>query len=310
MVTNGKAAGWCLLAVGCLIAGGVAAALFPSGLLLMVGAGFVGYVLCGRCAMAAWHADERVFEQRPRIQDHRKRPTTPMAVAGAVLIAALGLPLHVSAQQTIFNVPSADVLDPGKVYVETDELFRPTDPSFSSTTVRGVVGVLRRVEAGVNFGGLTAPGPVVPTATVAVKAQPARVGDFAATAGGFGLFDVRGGGDGAPAGLGYGMVTYRVPTLQTRLSAGGWYASAGFVHPADRPGGSSSGGALASLEQPVPGVAGLTVAADWWSGENSIGYLSPGLVYAFGPWTAYAAYSIKNGDSSGNAGLVELGYAF
>jgi hypothetical protein len=106
------------------------------------------------------------------------------------------------------------------------------------------------------------------------------------------------------------MLTYRVPTLRTRVSAGGWYASAGYVHPVDRPLGSSSGGALASLEQPIRAVDGLAVAADWWSGENSIGYLSAGLVYGVGQWTAYAAYSIKNGDSDGNAGLIELGYAF
>jgi hypothetical protein len=110
--------------------------------------------------------------------------------------------------------------------------------------------------------------------------------------------------------MGYGMVTWRVPALQTRFSAGGWYASAGFAHPLHRPLGSSTSGALATIEQPVPWVQGLTVAADWWSGVNSIGYLSPGLVYTTGHWTAYAAYSIKNGDSNGNAGLIELGYAF
>ena len=310
MAANRKAVRWCLLSVLSLVAGCVAGAFFPSLLVAGVAAGFVAYVVCGRCAMAAWHANERVFTARPRIEDHRRRPPTPRAVAVLFLLAALGLPLRLHAQQTIFNVPSADVLTPGKVYAEVDELFRPTDPKSSATTIRGVVGAFPGVEAGVNFGGLTSPGPVVPTATVAVKFQPLRIGDFSATAGGFGLFFLRGGRDGDPAGLGYGMVTYRVPTLQTRVSAGGWYASAGYVHPVDRALGSSSGGALASVEQPVPGAPGLTVAADWWSGESSIGYVSPGVVYAFGKWTAYAAYSIKNGNASGNAGLVELGYAF
>jgi hypothetical protein len=256
--------------------------------------------------MCAWRADDRVFARRRRIEDHRRR--TSGAAAVVFLFAALALPLR--AQQTIFNVPSADVLDPGKVYLETDELFRPAEPRFSSTTVRGVVGVFGGMEAGVNFGGLVSPEPVVPTATVAVKIQPLKIGGIAATAGGFGLFYLRGSEDGEPAGMGYGMVTYRVPTLQTRFSVGGWYASAGFAHPLHRPLGSSTGGALATLEQPLPWVKGLTVAADWWSGVNSIGYLSPGLVYTAGPWTAYAAYSIKNGDSKGNAGLLELGYAF
>ena len=308
MVRNRKPLLYCGLSLVSLVAGCGVGLLFPGALLVAVAGGFVGYVYCGRCALAAWKVNERVFAERPRIDDHRKRPPTPMAVATMLLFASLAMPLR--GQQTIFNVPSADVLEFGKVYVETDELFRPTDPKFSSTTVRGVVGVVPRVEAGVNFGGLVAPGPVVPTATVAVKIQPLLIGDFAASAGGFGLFYLRGSRDGEPAGLGYGMATYRVPGLQTRISVGGWYASAGYVHPVDRSLGSSSGGALASLEQPVPWVKGLTLAADWWSGENSIGYLSPGLVYSFANWTAYASYSVKNGDPQGSAGLIELGCAF
>ncbi len=35
------------------------------------------------------------------------------------------------AQQTIFNVPSTDVLDRGKVYAELDVSFKPTDAAVS-----------------------------------------------------------------------------------------------------------------------------------------------------------------------------------
>src|SRR4029453_19340611 len=143
-----------------------------------------------------------------------------------------------------------------------------------------------------------------PPATVAVKPQPIHAGAFDVTIGGFGLFYLRGAEDGNPAGQGYGCATYRFPTLQTRISVGGWYASAGYAKP------NSTGGALAAFEQPIPWVKGLTLAADWWSGENTIGYLSPGFYWSFGHWTAYAAYTIKNGDSKGDGGLIELGYAF
>ena len=230
-------------------------------------------------------------------------PTNRKAAAfAAVALSALALPL--SAQQTIFNVPSADVLDPGKIYLEADELFRPTDQEFSSTTVRGVVGVVPGIEAGINFGGLNAPGPVVPTATLAVKIQPVRSGGFTLTAGGYGLFYLKGSEDGNPAGLGYGFASYRIPTLGTRIEFGGWYSSAGYAKPR------STGGALATFEQPLPWVKGLSLAADWWSGVNSIGYVSAGLIDTFGHWTVYASYSIKNGDSKGDGGLIELGYAF
>jgi hypothetical protein len=38
--------------------------------------------------------------------------------------------------------------------------------------------------------------------------------------------------------------------------------------------------------------------------------LSSGLIYNAGHWTVYAAYTVKNGDSKGNGGLLELGYSF
>ena len=140
---------------------------------------------------------------------------------------------------------------------------------------------------------------------VALKIQPVRIGEFASDRRRERSLLPQGRSqDGDPAGLGYGFASYRIPKLGTRIEFGGWYSSAGYALPR------STGGALATFEQPIPCVPGLTVAADWWSGENSIGYVSPGLIYAFGHWTAYAAYSIKNGDSRGNGGLIELGYLF
>jgi hypothetical protein len=250
--------------------------------------------------MRLWRVDEKVFEQRRRPPE-RKAPRAKL-VAAAVLLSAIASTLL--AQQTIFNVPSADVLDPGKVYAEVDELFRPTEPEFSSTTIRGVYGVLPGMEAGVNFGGFNSPGGIVPTATVAVKYQPVHTGGFSLTAGGYGLFYLRGSEDGNPAGMGYGFASYRLAGPETRIDVGGWYSSAGFAKP------TSTGGALVTFEQPLPFVKGLTLAADWWSGENSIGYFSPGFIYSFGNWTAYAAYTMKNGNSKGNGGLIELGYSF
>jgi hypothetical protein len=289
------------LALVCLAGGAIAAALVPSTGPLFVFAGFVGYLSFGRKAMELWPVRTRRDEPKPSAP-RRPKPTFRLAAAaGFVVLSAPAA--RMSAQQTVFNVPSDSVLDPGKVYLEVDELFRPTEPKFSSTTIRGVVGLFPRAEGGVNFGGLNAPGGVVPTANVALKIQPVRAGDFTLTAGGQGLFYLDS-DDGDPAGLGYGFASYKIPKLGTRIEVGGWYSSAGYALPR------STGGALATFEQPLPFVPGLTLAADWWSGENAIGYVSPGLIYTFGHWTAYAAYSIKNGDSKGNGGLIELGYAF
>ncbi len=291
-----RARRFALLAVASLFGFSVLAALLRAEEMWLTLAAFVAFVGCGARAVSLWHWDEIVFESR-----RLRRPTLRLMAIG--FLAAM-LASYARAQQTIFNVPSADVLERGKVYLEIDELFRPTAPEFSSTTLRGVIGVVPRVEAGVNFGGLTSPTRVVPTGTVAVKAQPVKAGDFAVTAGGFGLFYLRGNVDGHPSGLGYGFASYRIPTLGTRIEAGGWYSSAGYAKP------NSTGGALATVEQPLPWAEGWTLAADWWSGENAIGYLSAGFIYSLSHWTVYAAYSLKNGDSKGDGGLIELGYTF
>jgi hypothetical protein len=33
-----------------------------------------------------------------------------------------------------------------------------------------------------------------------------------------------------------------------------------------------------------------------------------GIEPSFGPWTIYAGYSVKNGNSKGNAILIEIGF--
>ena len=206
-----------------------------------------------------------------------------------------------AAQQTIFNVPSADVLPDGKAYVEGDVLGRPSDPSYATFTARGVYGIGGQVEAGVNFGGFRTPGRSVPVATPNVKWQPVASGPWTVTAGAFGLFYLRGSTDGDPSALGYAHVAAKLET-GTRLTAGGYWASSGYAAP------DSQKGAVAAVEQTLG--AGFTIAADWFSGKNGLGYFSPGLIWSSGSWTLYGAWTLKNGDSKSNAALFEAGVTF
>ena len=73
-----------------------------------------------------------------------------------LLFLALFAASSTYGQQTVFDVPSADVLDKGKVYGELDGTARPVDP-LATFTPRVVVGVGHRIEVGVNFNGLTVP---------------------------------------------------------------------------------------------------------------------------------------------------------
>src|SRR5262245_45918672 len=77
------------------------------------------------------------------------------------------LAIDSKAQQTIFNVPSTDVLDRGKVYAELDVSFKPNEPRFSSFVPRIVIGTGGNVEIGMNLAGNIQPGvdstTIVPT---------------------------------------------------------------------------------------------------------------------------------------------------
>jgi K+-transporting ATPase KdpF subunit len=130
-----------------------------------------------------------------------------------------------------------------------------------------------------------------------VKGQPVHLGDFEVTVGGFGLFYLRGSEDGNPAGQGYGFATYRVPTLGN-ADFRRWLVRLGRLREAQQHGRSACDLRAADSMGEGPDARRRLVE------RRELDRLpQPGLVYAFGHWTAYAAYSIKNGDSSGNGGL-------
>jgi hypothetical protein len=298
-----KAALFASLAILVLLGGSLLGLAFPGFEVEFVAAAFVGYVACGRRAMILWRADEIVFDHRPRFPARPDRNSIRLIAAGLFLaIAASAL-----AQQTIFNVPSADVLDKGKTYLEGDALWRPQEPKFALFTARGVYGFGANIEAGVNFGGFLTPGRSVPYATPNIKWQPWHNDNLAFTTGAFGLFYLRGSRDGKPAALWYGEASYKLPT-NTRLTAGGYWASSGYAAP------DPQAGALLGFEQKINDH--LNIIADWISGDNGIGYFTPGVSVPLGDWTIYAGYSFKNGSNkhvphgAANAILFELGFTF
>jgi hypothetical protein len=202
------------------------------------------------------------------------------------------------AQQTLFNVPSADVLGAGKFYLEEDNLWRPGRPEDTYFTARAVAGLGSNVEGGVNIGGLVAKGRSVPTATLALKWQPLQTGPWSVTAGAFGLVYLRGRADGSPSGQAYAHAAW-TPIEGTRVTAGVWYATSGYADIG------VAKGLLAGFEQHLS--PNLVFQADWYSGRNGLGYFTPGFAWTIGQWVVYAGYSVKNGDPHENAALVELG---
>src|SRR5690349_1444796 len=88
----------------------------------------------------------------------------------AIILSAA---VSAAAQQTVFNVPTADVLEKGKVYVELDASFKPNNQAalrkFSGFAQRVVIGAGGNVEVGLNVTGNINPGADSTTLVPSVK---------------------------------------------------------------------------------------------------------------------------------------------
>ena len=227
---------------------------------------------------------------------------------GLLLIA----PVKLRAQQTIFNVPTTDVLDRGKVYVELDVAFKISNdpanllPRFSSFVPRIVIGAGARVEVGLNLTGNINPGPDSTTLVPAIKYKAYDGGDngWAIVLGDNVFIPLR--------NKSYNIGNYfyaqasKTFSTKTRVTLGGYHFSDNVVATdAQRAGGQFG------FEQPITPNFGL--AADWYTGKHASGYFTPGVIFKpHKKVTAYAGYSLGNSNlSKGNHFLLlELGYNF
>lgn len=217
-----------------------------------------------------------------------------------VLFAASGT----YGQQTVFDVPSPDVLDKGKVYFELDGTVRPVD-FLSTFTPRVVVGLGHQIEVGVNLNGLSAPGigqlEISPTVKWRIWDQQSSgwllyIGDDI-------FFPVR------ERTYNAGNYFYACFAKEwrhgTRIGFGGYDFTRNVVATSNRAGGQFT------FEQRVSNRA--TLAAEWYTGNQANGYVNPGAIVKLSPkLTLYVAYQIGNaGVTRGNHQLLwELGYNF
>lgn len=207
-------------------------------------------------------------------------------------------------QETVFDVPSADILDRGKVYGELDGTARPVDPIYTFTP-RVVVGIGHRIEIGANFNGLTTP------VTGALNLSPTikwRLWDVGATGWSFYvgddlLFPVR------QRSYNAGNYSYAFFAKEwkhgTRVGIGGYDFTKNVVSSANRAGGQFT------IEQRLS--SRVTLATEWYTGNHAAGYINPGAVIKItSKFTGFAAYQIGNARvTKGNHQFLwELGYNF
>lgn len=208
----------------------------------------------------------------------------------AMLLFAAGSSIG-RGQQTVFNVPSAEVLDQGKRYMEWDASLGDSALS-GSFAPRSSNGLGHGVEAGVGVSSFNFPnaGEVVVTPTMKWKF-------FESTAHGVVLFggeqmflpvERRTYGIGSNAYLEAAKST----KFGTRVGVGVYDFTAQVIDRANR------AGVQASIEQTIN--AKFSLAADWYSGNTSIGFTNVG-----GAWKMTRSLSVMAGYGLGNHGLMQ-----
>jgi len=246
--------------------------------------------------------------QEKKLDDSRKNSTS-IHVVGLVSVFLFIPAASVHAQQTIFNVPSTDVLGKGKVYAELDASLKPTEGAdvarFSSFVPRIVTGVGSNIEFGLNVTGNIQPGADATTLVPTIKWKPFQGKDngWAIVLGNHLFIPVRKRAyDAANYFYAESSKTFK---NGTRITFGGYDFTENAVAGANRAGGQFG------FEQPLNRM--ITFAADWFTGKHAAGYFTPGIIFKAGPRvTGYAGYSIGNQNVSGGNHffLLELGYNF
>lgn len=205
-------------------------------------------------------------------------------------------------QETVFDVPSADVLDKGKAYFEQDGTVRPVDP-LATFTPRIMVGIGHQIEIGFNFDGLSAPTLGELAASPAIKWRPWKneVSGWSFYLGDNVYFPVR---QRTYSAGNYFYASFAKEWKHgTRVGFGGYDFTRYVVANTNRAGGQFT------FEQRISNRVSL--AAEWYTGKQAAGYVDPGAIFKItAKFTLYTAYQIGNsGVTTGNHQFLwELGY--
>jgi hypothetical protein len=212
-----------------------------------------------------------------------------------------------TAQSTIFNVPSTDVVAEKKVYLEFDfvsHLESHSNGGFQTYVPRVVVGVGKGVEVGVNVSATDAAAPDQPvyvSPNVKWQVYSSEEKGTAFSVGGLVYTPVahRVGADT------FGFV-YFVASKKFKAANGPRVTGGAYALPGLRGDLGTKGGAIVAYEQPL--FKRTSFAGDWFSGKNAFGYVTPGLSFAVSKQSLLnVGYSIGNHGRKNNALFVYYG---
>lgn len=215
----------------------------------------------------------------------------------------------VSAQSTIFNVPSTDVMGEDRFYIEGDfiaHLDKFSKGGFQTFGYRTVYGVRKKLEVGVNFfytrNGTTSPKEL--QFNTKYKVYNKEKYGFAVSSGAQFFVPLNRSAGRRTFGMVYSNASKTIKrTKETRVT-GGFYT----VFGAERGFGTKTG-AMVGIEQPL--VRKLTFTADWYSGKNRFGYSSAGLSYSFAKRQFFqVGYNFGNSGRGNNALSAFYGFTY
>ncbi len=183
--------------------------------------------------------------------------------------------LVVSAQTTLFNIPTAETLPRGSANVEFDFITKPApyrDGGYKTYGYRLAYGLNHKTEIGTNFY-LTWDGTrSTAQAEISLKRSfyVSEKHGFRASGGAVAFVPLRAGSTDKTSLMVYGVSGKSINRLNGMTLTGGAYHIVG----GHRDFGTKTG-AIVGLNQPI--TRRVAFVADWFSGNNRIGYASAGF---------------------------------
>ncbi len=210
------------------------------------------------------------------------------------------------AQQTIFNVPSADVLEKDKNFLQHESQFRGKDQGqFYNSANYFSHGIGSNTEIDVTQFNLSSPASEnisvsVGTKTVLPLAEKENAYQPKLILGAMLPISLQGNGSGHWL---YGASSITLPQTNTRLTAG-------FSSGTKQMFGKNVNAFMGGIEQKI--TNDFSLIGDWYSGHQNWGLAALGFSYALPQdFTFYGGYQIPNSKRSGrNSFVIEIAKIF
>jgi len=249
----------------------------------------------------------------PRLTKHGKEPTLIHAKAVFKVVSLIGFALTtfygVSAQSTVFNIPSTDIQPAHRIYIEADFIAHISSFETGGYQLYGprlVYGLGKRAEVGVNaFFVNTAPAePIEIQPNFKLQLYKNEEKGIAAAIGAVVYVPVTHRSSSPTRAMVYGVVSKNVKgSYGPRFTVGAYSLIGSFEK------GTNKHGLLLGYEQPI--TRKLSFVVDWSSGNNDYGYVVAGAGITLSPKSiVYVGYNIGNQGRGNNALGIFYGFTF